>query len=98
MMSHGCVRVENPRALAVLLLAESPQAIDQAIDTDRTHRQLLPKPLPVFIVYRTAFVEPGGSIGFRADPYRRDDRIWQYLIRSHQLPIAQGAMSSQRKG
>ena len=31
MMSHGCVRVENPRALAALLLGQSLEAIDKGI-------------------------------------------------------------------
>jgi L,D-transpeptidase YcbB len=98
MMSHGCVRVENPRALAALLLGQNPEAIDKAIDVGLTHRRRLPKPLPVFIVYRTAEVESDGSIAFRGDPYHRDDEIWQYLNRSQQAPIAQDTASSQRKG
>jgi murein L,D-transpeptidase YcbB/YkuD len=89
MMSHGCVRVENPRVLASLLLDESPEKIDQAIDVDRTHSRALPRPVPVFIVYRTAVVESDGSIAFRGDPYQRDDAIWAYLSRAEQAPLAQ---------
>ena len=48
MMSHGCVRVENPRALASLLLGITPEEIDQAINVDRTHRRALPKADPGF--------------------------------------------------
>jgi murein L,D-transpeptidase YcbB/YkuD len=89
MMSHGCVRVENPRVLASLLLDESPEKIDAAIDVVRTHSRALPKPIPVFIVYRTAVVESDGSIAFRGDPYHRDDAIWAYLSRAEQAPLAQ---------
>ncbi len=89
MMSHGCVRVENPRVLASLLLDENPEKIDQAIDVDRTHSRALPKPVPVFIVYRTAVVELDGSIALRGDPYHRDDAIWAYLSRAEQPPLAQ---------
>ncbi len=89
MMSHGCVRVENPRALASLLLGITPEEIDRAIDVDRTHRRALPKPIPVFIVYRTAVPESDGSIAFRGDPYERDPAIWAYLSRAREQSIAQ---------
>jgi murein L,D-transpeptidase YcbB/YkuD len=89
MMSHGCVRVENPRLLASLLLGESPEEIDKAIDVNHTHRRALPKPLPVFIVYHTADVESDGSIAFYGDPYQRDDEVWAYLSRAEKAPVAQ---------
>jgi murein L,D-transpeptidase YcbB/YkuD len=98
MMSHGCVRVENPRALAALLLEQSPEAVDKAIDVARTHRRPLPKPMPVFIVYRTAEVESDGSIAYRADPYQRDDEIWERLNRARQPPLAQDLAAGHRKG
>ena len=98
MMSHGCVRVENPRVLAQLLLEQSPEAIDKGISRGDTNRRSLPSPLPIFIVYQTAYVESNGSIQFRADPYERDDEIWQHLTRSQQPPLAQDAAAGQRKG
>ena len=98
MMSHGCVRVENPRALAALLLGQSPEAIDKAIAAGSTTRRALPTPLPIFILYQTAIVESDGSIQFRSDPYERDDEIWQHLTRSRQLPVAQDSAPAQRKG
>jgi hypothetical protein len=49
----------------------------------------LPKPLPVFIVYRTAIAESDGSIAFRGDPYQRDDEVWAYLSRAEKAPVAE---------
>jgi L,D-transpeptidase YcbB len=98
MMSHGCVRVENPRALAELLLGQSPEAIDKGISRGYTNRRALPTPLPIFIVYQTAYVESDGSIQFRSDPYERDDEIWQHLTRAQQPPLAQDSAVGQRKG
>jgi L,D-transpeptidase YcbB len=88
MMSHGCVRVENPRILASLLLGETPEEIDKAIEVNRTHRRALLKPLPVFIVYQTVEVESDGSIRFYGDPYQRDEGVWAYLSRAEQGPLA----------
>jgi L,D-transpeptidase YcbB len=98
MMSHGCVRVENPRSLAELLLGQTPEAIDKGIASGHTNRRALPSPIPVFLVYQTAYVEADGSIQFRADPYDRDDEIWRYLTRAQLLPIAQDSTAGQRKG
>ena len=98
MMSHGCVRVENPRDLAVLLLGQTPQAIEKGIASGHTGRRALPESMPIFIVYQTAYVESDGSIQFRADPYDRDDEILHYLTRAQQLPVAQEAAAAQRKG
>lgn len=98
MMSHGCVRVENPRTLAALLLGWSPEEIDKAIGLDRTHSRALPRPLAVFIVYRTAYVESNGTIVLRGDPYQRDEGIWRRLNRSPERPIAQDAALVHRKG
>jgi L,D-transpeptidase YcbB len=55
-------------------------------------------PMPIFIVYRTAYPEADGSIQFRGDPYQRDDEIWHRLTRAQQLPLAQDLMLGQRKG
>jgi L,D-transpeptidase YcbB len=92
------VRVENPRALAVLLLGQPVEAIDKGIAAGHTNRRALPSPMPIFVVYQTAYVESDGSIQFRGDPYERDDEIWQHLTRSQQLPMAQESTDGQRKG
>jgi len=98
MMSHGCVRVENPRVLAAMLLGQPVEAVDKGIAAGRTNRRALATPMPVFIVYQSAFVESDGSIQFRGDPYNRDEEIWRYLARAQQVPVAQDSAGAQRKG
>src|SRR5260221_81393 len=73
--SHGCVRVQNPRELASLLLQESADAVNRGVATGYTHRQSLPASTAVFFVYQTAFADPEGRIEFRPDFYQRDDEI-----------------------
>jgi L,D-transpeptidase YcbB len=98
MMSHGCVRIENPRVLAQLLLEQSPEAIDKGISRGDTNRRPLPSPLTILIVYQTVYAEANGSIQFSSDPYERDDEIWQHLTRAPRSPVAQDVAVSQRKG
>ena len=78
-VSHGCIRVENPRKLAALLMQQPVDAIDQAIATGSTTRSDLPKAVPVFVVYETAFADVDGRLQFRPDVYGRDAEIWQSL-------------------
>jgi murein L,D-transpeptidase YcbB/YkuD len=81
-LSHGCVRVEDPRDFARLVLASpdwSPDAIDHAIATGQTQRVGLPHTIPVYILYRTAFVDADGTIEFRDDIYGRDKRLGEAL-------------------
>jgi len=78
-ISHGCIRVENPHKLTALLMRQPIDAINQAIATDGTARRELPQPVPVFVVYETAFADADGKLQFRADVYRRDAEIWQSL-------------------
>jgi peptidoglycan hydrolase-like protein with peptidoglycan-binding domain len=74
-LSHGCIRVENPENLAVALLG--PQGwnagrIDKVLGTTQTQRVALTAPVPVFLDYRTAFVDESGRLELRADIYGHD--------------------------
>jgi murein L,D-transpeptidase YcbB/YkuD len=86
-ISHGCIRVENPREFAALLMQQSIDTIDQGIATGSTTRNKLQTPAPVFVVYQTAFVDADGTLQFRPDFYNRDAEIWQQL---HKRPQRRG--------
>ncbi|MDB5445145.1 MAG: peptidoglycan binding domain protein [Phenylobacterium sp.] len=81
--SHGCVRLEKPRALAEALLAGdptwTPDAIAAAIDKGDTVRARLTQRVPVFIFYWTAFASPDGTMNFRSDPYSWDSLLLQRI-------------------
>jgi murein L,D-transpeptidase YcbB/YkuD len=81
-ISHGCIRVEDPRGLAQVLLDSdqwSRDAIDAAIATGQTKSVPLHKSLPVYVLYWTAFVDPDGTVEFRDDVYGRDRRLAEAL-------------------
>jgi murein L,D-transpeptidase YcbB/YkuD len=78
-ISHGCIRVEDARQLAALVMRKPVDAIDQVIATGDTARTPVPKPVPVFVVYETAFADSDGQIQFRPDVYGRDADIWRAL-------------------
>lgn len=78
-ISHGCIRVQNPFELAALLMDQPLDAIQDGIAEGSTTRQRLPRPVPVFVTYQTAFVDADGALQFRPDFYNRDAEIWRRL-------------------
>ncbi len=81
--SHGCIRLRDPFDFAYALLAKqtaNPEAFFQEkLRTGRETRVDLAQPIPVHIVYRTAFTDARGTLNFRRDVYGRDARIWNAL-------------------
>lgn len=74
--SHGCIRLENPEALAEALLREHPEwtesRISSTIARGETRQVNLADPVPVYLVYMTVRVQDDGRIGFFEDIYGRD--------------------------
>ncbi len=88
-LSHGCIRVEHPAALAQFVLGRQRQwnadSIQAALQPGPTRHVDLVHPVPVVIFYATAIVDADGSPRFAADSYGRDTRLAQVLAarRSH---------------
>ncbi len=101
--SSGCIRVEDPLALAELVLND-PQwdraAVEAAIDTGATRRITLKAPIPVLLVYLTAVADATGSARFYRDIYRRDDALLAALDGPVQLalPAARPAAADRKRG
>lgn len=76
-LSHGCVRTEDPKSLAVILLgADKEPTVNLLLATGASRTLKVPRPVPVYILYMTAEPdadEPGGISTF-ADIYHRDPR------------------------
>jgi murein L,D-transpeptidase YcbB/YkuD len=74
--SHGCVRLAEPEKLAEYLLQNdpswSPAQISQAMNGDKEQWVKLSAPVPVAIVYYTAWVDGEGALHFRDDIYGMD--------------------------
>ena len=82
--SSGCIRVSNPLALTQWVLNHSGQAeaiaqAEQLLQSEETSTLYLKKPIPVLIVYFTAFANGEGTIVFRRDAYNRDSYIIEKL-------------------
>jgi murein L,D-transpeptidase YcbB/YkuD len=81
--SHGCIRVEDPVALAEWLLRNQPpwsrERIAAAMNGERTQFVTLAQPLPVVLYYVTALATSDGSVRFADDVYGHDARLERAL-------------------
>lgn len=68
-LSHGCVRVEQARALAAWALGVSEQEIDAMIAKGTTYSVPLPEVIPVSLAYHTQFPDESGQIVSYPDIY-----------------------------
>ena len=82
--SHGCIRVSEPRKLAIFLLEDEPgwneEVIDQNMEYGNERYIALKKSIPVYIVYFTAFVDDTGRLNFRKDIYSRDHPLRDIIL------------------
>lgn len=82
--SHGCIRVQKPRELAILILENdsnwSPEKIDEAMNKGEETWVTLKRKIPVYIGYFTAFVDEQGDINFYKDIYEKDSRLAAMLV------------------
>ncbi|MGR3615589.1 MAG: L,D-transpeptidase family protein [Paracoccaceae bacterium] len=93
--SHGCIRLAQPFDFAYTILAkqvDSPKSyFHRLLDSGKETKVDLDEHIPVHIIYRTAFTEPGGKTQFRRDIYKRDAKIWAALEEAGvTLPTVQG--------
>ncbi len=81
--SHGCIRLGDPFDFAYALLSDQtddPQGLFQRhLNTGREIRVNLDRPVPVHLVYRTAYTKPAGGMEYRGDVYGRDGLILSAL-------------------
>ncbi|MCG6904140.1 MAG: L,D-transpeptidase family protein [Rhodobacter sp.] len=84
--SHGCIRLNDPFDFAYEILGRQtndPVGLFQShLKSGRNTRITLENPIPVHLVYRTAFTSAKGRLSFRRDVYGRDARIFNALVQA----------------
>lgn len=84
--SHGCIRLNDPFDFAYALLApqsKDPQAeFKRHLNSRNESIIALETPVPVHLIYRTAFTQPKGRMQYRRDVYGRDAKIWNALAKA----------------
>lgn len=88
--SHGCIRLSDPVALATQVLADQPEwtieKVRAAMQGEDNLRVDLSHPVPVCIVYSTAFARDDGDVFFYADVYELDSELDRLLRTGYPYP------------
>ncbi|HEX6549514.1 MAG TPA: L,D-transpeptidase family protein [Gammaproteobacteria bacterium] len=90
--SHGCIRVARAMDLAAALLKldgrrDPAEFLARAVASGQTQRLDLDHPVPIYIVYLTAWVNGAGVLEFRPDVYERDPE----LLHALNAPLAENS-------
>jgi L,D-transpeptidase YcbB len=85
--SYGCIRVQDPPALAAWVLQSkpewTPERIQAAMNGEKSVQVNLSSPIPVLILYTTARVDEDGHVDFYDDIYGHDTRLAQALAKGY---------------
>ncbi|MGB8316296.1 MAG: L,D-transpeptidase family protein [Aestuariivirga sp.] len=73
--SHGCIRVENPREFATILLGWDRARVDAETDSGKSESIQLGHKVPVHITYFTAWPDSAGKMNYFSDVYERDQAM-----------------------
>ena len=86
-MSHGCIRLGEPKKFAQYLLRNdktwTENKIDSAMHLSKEKWVTLPKGIPVFLVYFTTWVDKAGQLNFRKDIYGHDAKMEAKLFEKY---------------
>lgn len=88
--SHGCIRVEDPKGLALHLLDNQSgwdrTRLQRAIDSDRTQSIKISQPVEIHVQYWTAGLDAEGVLRWWPDVYGRDAPLVRALDGPVRLP------------
>lgn len=70
--SHGCIRLQDPRAMAAKVLGSSVDEIGSHIAGGQNKQVQLTSRIPVHVAYFTAWPDDSGKVEYFADVYGRD--------------------------
>jgi murein L,D-transpeptidase YcbB/YkuD len=71
-LSHGCVRLAEPRKMAAAVLGTTQQDVDAKIAAGQNAAIKLPVKVPVYVAYFTAWPNKDGRVEYFGDVYDRD--------------------------
>ena len=84
-VSHGCVRLGDPQALALSLFGDGEKyktiVTDMGEDNPDPTTIYLPKKVPVYITYSTCWADENNNLQFRKDVYGLDIVLYDHLLK-----------------
>lgn len=74
-LSHGCVRLSEPRRMAAAVLGTTEDDVGKQIAAGQNKALRVPVKIPVYVSYFTAWPDDAGTVHFYDDVYGRDGYV-----------------------
>jgi murein L,D-transpeptidase YcbB/YkuD len=83
-LSHGCVRLQDPRGMAAAVLGVSVDDIAQKLKGGHSTEKVAGN-IPVYVAYFTAWPDTSGTVHYFNDIYSRDDRLKEAIAATEEV-------------
>ena len=77
-LSHGCIRLQDPRGMAAAVLGTSVDDIAEKLKHGHSTENVT-RVIPVYVAYFTAWPDMSGKVQYFDDVYDRDSKLMQAL-------------------
>jgi murein L,D-transpeptidase YcbB/YkuD len=77
-LSHGCVRLQDPRGMAAAVLGTSVEHVAEKLGKGHSTEKVTRR-IPVYVAYFTAWPDMTGKVEYFGDVYGRDARLRQAI-------------------
>ena len=74
-LSHGCVRLAEPRKMAAAVLGVSEEEVGREIAAGHNRALNVKADIPIYVTYFTAWPNKDGAVEYFDDVYGRDDYV-----------------------
>lgn len=74
-LSHGCIRLVDPRRMAAAVLGTSVDKVSEQIASGKNRAVQVPQKIPVYVSYFTAWPNKDGKVEYFNDVYDRDSYV-----------------------
>jgi murein L,D-transpeptidase YcbB/YkuD len=95
--SSGCIRIGRAFDLAAYILKDDPKwsivNLQKTIDDGQKTTVILKNPVPVYILYLTAWADENGTVYFGRDVYNRDPQLIAALKQGHTGSINRSSLT-----
>jgi murein L,D-transpeptidase YcbB/YkuD len=98
--SHGCIRIADPKGLAMWLLRAQPDwnamRVEEAMSGRTPTRVTLVEGVPVYLFYATAVAQADGGVRFHDDIYGYDAELGAQLTKGYPygMTVSEAAFSA----
>ncbi len=89
-LSHGCVRLSDPRRMAAAVLGTSVEDVAKQIAGGRNKGVTVPQRIPIYVSYFTAWPDKTGTVRYFDDVYDRDSYMLKAMAATDKARRTEG--------